>query len=59
MTYSSLVVISHKVYKEIQEVIMKQLGYSTWEQVIEEYSTTSSYKALQEYVIAFGEWYVM
>ena len=47
---------SHKVYKKIQEVMMKQLECSTWDQVTEEYPTTSSYKALQEYFIAFREW---
>ena len=36
--------------------MMKQLGCSTWDQVTEEYPVTSSYKALQEYFIAFREW---
>ena len=47
---------SHKVYMKIQEVMMKQLGCLTWDQVIEEYPITSSYKALSEYFIAFKDW---
>ena len=41
---------------KIQEVMMKQLGSLTWEQVTEEYPITSSYKALSEYFIAFKDW---
>ena len=41
---------------KIQEVMMKQLGCMTWEQVTEDYPTTSSYKALSEYFIAFKDW---
>ena len=37
---------------KIQEVMMKQLGCVTWEQVTEDYPLTSSYKALSEYFIA-------
>jgi hypothetical protein len=47
---------SHKVYMKIQEVMMKQLGCLTWDQVTEEYPVTSSYKALSEYFIAFKDW---
>ena len=32
---------SHKVYMKIQEVMMKQLGFSIWEQVTEEYPITT------------------
>ena len=46
----------HKVYMKIQEVMMKQLGCITWEQVTEDYPLTSSYKALSEYIIAFKYW---
>ena len=35
---------------------MKQLNCLTWDQVIEKYSITSSYKALLEYFIAFKDW---
>ena len=41
---------------KIQEVMMKQLGCITWEQVTEDYPMTSSYKALSEYFIAFKDW---
>ena len=41
---------------KIQEVMMKQLGCLSWEQVTEEYPITSSYKALSEYFIAFKDW---
>ena len=41
---------------KIQEVMMKQLGCLSWEQVTEEYPVTSSYKALSEYFIAFKDW---
>ena len=41
---------------KIQEVMMKQLGSVTWEQVIEDYPLTSSYKALSKYFIAFKDW---
>ena len=41
---------------KIQEVMMKQLGCLTWEQVAEDYPLTSSYKALSEYFIAFKDW---
>ena len=40
----------------IQEVMMKQLGCITWEQMTEDYPLTSSYKALSEYFIAFKDW---
>ena len=52
----SLCFSSHKVYMKIQEVMMKQLGCLTWDQVTEEYPNTSSYKALSEYFIAFKDW---
>ena len=39
-----------------QEVMMKQLGCVTWEQVTEDYPLMSSYKALFEYFIAFKDW---
>ena len=41
---------------KIQEVMMKQLGCLTWDQVTKDYPTTSSYKALSEYFIAFKDW---
>ena len=41
---------------KIQEVMMKQLGCITWDQVTEDYPLTSSYKALSEYFIAFKDW---
>ena len=44
---------SHKVYMKIQEVMMKQLGCLSSEQVTEDYPTMSLYKALTEYFIAF------
>ena len=48
---------SHKLYMKIQEVMMKQLGCITWEQVTEDYRMmTSSYKALSEYFIAYQDW---
>ena len=47
---------SHKVYMKIQEVMMKQLGCLTWDQVTEEYPITSSYKAFSECFIAFKNW---
>ena len=47
---------SHKVYMKIQEVMTKQLGCLTWDQVTEEYLVTFSYKALSEYFIAFKDW---
>ena len=43
---------SHKVYMKIQEVMMKQLGCLTWDQVTEEYPITST---LPEYFIAFKD----
>ena len=52
----SLWFLNHKVYMEIQEVMMKQLGCLSWDQVTEDYPTTSSYKALSEYFIAFKDW---
>ena len=41
---------------KIHEVMMKQIGCITWEQVTEDYPMTSSYKALLEYFIAFKDW---
>ena len=41
---------------KIQDVTMKQLGCMTWGQVTEDYPTTSSYKALSEYFIAFTDY---
>ena len=41
---------------KIQEVMMKQLGCITWEQVTEDYPMTSSYKALSAYFIAIKDW---
>ena len=38
---------------KIQEVMMKQLGCLSSEQVTEDYPTMSLYKALTEYFIAF------
>ena len=47
---------SYKVYMKIQEVMMKQLGCLTWDQVTKEYQLTPSYKALSEYFISFKDW---
>ncbi len=41
---------------KIQEVMMKKLNCSSWDQVEEQYPVTSSYKALQEYFIVFRDW---
>ena len=54
--YYDLYWLSHKVYMKIQELMTKQLGCVTWEQVTEHYPLTSSYKALSEYFIAFKDW---
>jgi hypothetical protein len=41
---------------KIQEVMMKKLDCSSWEQVQEQYPVTSSYKSLQEYFLVFRDW---
>ena len=41
---------------KIKEVMMKQLGFLIWEQMVEEHLITSSYKALSEYFIGFKAW---
>ena len=46
---------SQMIYMKIQEVMITQLGWLTWDQVTEGYPLTSSYKALSEYFIAFKD----
>ena len=41
---------------KIEEVMMNQHGFLTWDQVIEQYPLTSSYKVLTEYFIVFKDW---
>ena len=41
---------------KIQEVMMTQLACLSWDEVTEDYPTTSSYKALLEDFITFKDW---
>ena len=49
-------VCSHNVYMKIQELMMKKLSLPTWEEVEQAFPLTSSYKALEEFLIVFKEW---
>ena len=48
-------VCSHKVYMKIQELMMKKLALPTWEEVEQAYPMTSSYNAMEEFIV-FREW---